>query len=264
MRSPGYRIVVVSVVVVALIAGGVTIALAGSGGTTAPITKARATAYAHVVNLRAGDVPGFVAVGGSQPSEGQPFGTQESRCDPAMITAGSVVMIGSQAFQRRQKSTGGSRGYLPLEAVSSEVDVMHSAALASREIAAMRAVPHTPAVLTCLKRQLEQVRLRVTREGGARVGEPVGKPVFSHVEISALRSPSQAIPAIGLRISADFAIEVSPTKGSSHYYEDFLGFATGPVVVSLNATGSPQPFPPTTEQRLLALLHTRAEANKLS
>ena len=44
MRSPGYRIVVVSVVVVALIAGGVTIAVAGSGSTTAPITKAQAAA----------------------------------------------------------------------------------------------------------------------------------------------------------------------------------------------------------------------------
>jgi hypothetical protein len=259
-----HRIATVSLVLVVLVAGGVTIAVAGSSSTTAPITKAQAVAYAHAVNLRAGDVPGLVAIGESQTGEGQPLGTQGSHCDAAVITARKGVTIGSQAFQRQEKSTGGSRSYLPLEAVSSEVDVMHSAALASREIAAMRAAAHTPAVVTCFKRQLEQVRLRVTKEGGARAGEPVGKPVFSHVEISALRSPSQGIPAVGLRTSADFAIEVPPTKGSSHYYADFLGFAIGSAVITLNDTGDPRPFPAATERRLLSLLYSRAEAHKLS
>jgi hypothetical protein len=178
-----------------------------------------------------------------------------------VITPGKGVTIGSQTFQRKQRNARWSTSYLPLEAVSSEVDVMHSADLASAEITAMRAAADNPAVVTCLKRQLEQVRLRVTKEGGARAGEPVGKPVFSHVEISALHSPVQGIPAIGLRISADFAIEVSPTKGSSHYYADFLEFAMGPAVITL--TASPHPFPPTTERGLLALLHSRAEAHKL-
>jgi len=211
-----HRIAAISVVLAVLIAGGVTIAVAGSGSASTKVTKAHAVAYAHAVNLRAGDVPGLVSIE-SQAGEGEPLRPTGARCDAAWMTAGTGVTIGSQAFQHRQKSTGGGRSYLPLEAVSSEVDVMHSAALASAQIAAIRAAADSPAVVTCLKRQLEQVRLRVTEEGGARAGEPVGKPVFSHVEISALRSPSRGIPAIELRISADFAIEVPPTKGSSHY-----------------------------------------------
>jgi len=52
------RIIAISLAVVALIAGGVTIALAGPGSSSTPITKAQAQAFAQAVNLRASDLPG--------------------------------------------------------------------------------------------------------------------------------------------------------------------------------------------------------------
>ena len=105
--------------------------------------------------------------------------------------------------------------------------------------------------------------MQVTSETGATTG-PTGKLIFSHVKVSALRSPVQDIPAYGLRISSDFAIKTPGTKGPSRYYEDFLGFAVGPAVIVLSDTSSPRPFPAATERRLLSLLYSRAKAHKLS
>lgn len=51
------RIIAISLAVVALIAGGVTIAVASSGNASTKVTKAQAVAYAHAVNLRASDLP---------------------------------------------------------------------------------------------------------------------------------------------------------------------------------------------------------------
>jgi hypothetical protein len=58
------RIVAMSIVVVALIAGGVTVALAVSGSSSTPITKAEAEAFAQTVNLRASDLPGATSIKG--------------------------------------------------------------------------------------------------------------------------------------------------------------------------------------------------------
>ena len=251
-----------SFVLVALIAGGVTIALARSGNTSAPITKARATAYAHAVNLRGGDVRGLIATGGSDVGEG-PLGSLGDGCDGATIPAGNVVGVGSQTFERLRESTSISKSYLPPEGVWSAVYVMRSAALASREIAAVEAAPDSTAVVMCLKRNLEHARLQVTNEAGAKLGGPIGSPVFSRVEVSALHSHLRVLQADGLRTRACFAIKAHGAKGRSQLYHDFLGFAVGPAVVMLNATGDPHPFPVTTEHRLLSLLYSRAKAHKL-
>jgi hypothetical protein len=257
-----HRIAAISVVLVVLIASGVTIALAGSGRASTSITKAQAVAYAHAVNLRAGDVPGLVPTAKGGAVEG-PLGTLGVECDVA-VRAGKVVGIGSQGFERLQESTRFSKSYLPLEAVSSAVFVMRTPALASREIAVVRDASDNPTVVTCLKHHLENTQLEATDEGGKKIGGPTGKPALSQVEVTALRSPLQAIRAYGLQIRADFEITVPSAKGLSHLYDDFLGFAIGPAVIMLDTTGDPHLSPAATEQRLLSLLHSRAEANKLS
>jgi hypothetical protein len=58
MIVPVRRIVVISVVVLALLTCGAVVALAASGGERRPITKAQAVAFAKAVNLRASDLPG--------------------------------------------------------------------------------------------------------------------------------------------------------------------------------------------------------------
>ncbi len=47
-------------------------------------------------------------------------------------------------------------------------------------------------------------------------------------------------------------------------YLDQSGFVVGRVLVDLLAVGSPHPLPSVTERRLLALLHSRTEANRVS
>jgi hypothetical protein len=236
---------------------GNTVAASDDGTST---TEEQAATYAQAVNLRAGDVPGLVASGGSRTSEMEPLGSLGSRCGVTTIPAGSGTAIGSPTFQRRHESTGGATSDLPLEAVSSGVYVMRNAALASGEIVALAAAAKRAAVVKCVERHLMTERANVVSEG-ADTGVPAGKPLFSNVEVAALRSPMQGVSAYGLRISADLAIKTSGTKGQSRYYQSFLGFAVGPAVIVLSDTGSPRPVPAATEGRLLALLHSRAEAN---
>ncbi len=49
----------------------------------------------------------------------------------------------------------------------------------------------------------------------------------------------------------------------SESYEDFPSFVKGDAVITLNATSEVHPFPAATEQHLLSLLYSRAEAHKL-
>ncbi len=235
-------------------------ASASSGKADTSVREGQAVTDARAVNLRAGDLPDLVAVGGSRSSENAPLGGLGSACHVVTVPTGSLGAVASPTFQRQQKSTRHATSYLPLEAVSSGVSIVRSAALASREIAQVKAAASSSAVVTCLKRHLAGQRANVVSEG-AKSGAPAGKPLFSHVQVSALPSPIQGVPAFGLRISADFAIKVPGTKGASRYYEDFFGFATGHAVVVLSDTSSPRPVPAATERRLLSLLHTRAEAN---
>jgi hypothetical protein len=57
------RIVVIPTLVLALPASGVVVALAASGGESSPISKTRAVAYVHAVNLRRGDFAGLAQTG---------------------------------------------------------------------------------------------------------------------------------------------------------------------------------------------------------
>jgi hypothetical protein len=67
----------------------------------------------------------------------------------------------------------------------------------------------------------------------------------------------------GLRMSGTLAATYAHSKMRRPFFEDSLGFAIGPVVIVLRATGTPRPVPEVTERRLLLLLHARARAREL-
>jgi hypothetical protein len=230
-------------------------ASAGSAGT--PITKRQAVAYARAVNLRAGDIHGLRATGASHTAKG-PLGTQAETCG-ITAPAGTVVGISSQTFQRVGAHTNASRSYS--QTVFSVVYVMQSAAQASRAIAAVDAAANSLTVVTCLKHDVEDTRVEGEHQAGAAVAKPAGEPpIFSHVEVSALRSPVGAVQADGLQIKAHSAIEVPGAKGPFNFYTDWLGYAVGPGVTMLVDAATPRPFPAATERRLLSLLYRRAKA----
>jgi hypothetical protein len=255
-----HRIVARLFILVVLVAGGVTIAAAGSGSASTSITKAQAVAFAQAVNLRAGDVRGLIVSGASHVAKG-PLGGQGETCGIA-APVGTVAGMSSRTFERLGEHTSVSRIYS--QGVASVVYVMQSTAQASGEIAAVDAGANNPAIVGCLKHGFESVRFEGEHEAGAGVGKPTGgPPIFSHVEVSAPHSPAGAVQADGLEIKAHSAIKVRGTKGPFNFYEDWLGYAVGPAVIMLVDTGTPHPFPAATERRLLALLYGRAEAHKL-
>lgn len=252
---------IVATVVVLATAGGLAAGCANSspassGGVSTAFTKAQAIAYADAVNLRAGAVPGFL--GGLLPHKREithgPFGGAMERCDGGVV-GGEVIGIISQGFTRDIARRAPPSAQLSLasdEEVQSAVFLTGSASLASREFAAIDSARARP----CLKRLYEEETATKVRKGAS-----AEKPLFSHVEISALRSPLRGVSVYGLRMTAPVAL--SGTKGHFIYYQDSFGFVIGPALITLSVAGyDPGVLPSATERRLLALLYQRAEAHK--
>jgi hypothetical protein len=145
--------------------------------------------------------------------------------------------------------------------------VMQNAAQAARETAVIGAAADNPSVVTCVKHAFANARPADEEEehhAGATAGKPTTEPpVFSHVEVSALRSDDPVVQARGLQIKAHSAIEPPGRNGPFNIYVDWLGYAVGPAVITLVDVGNPRPFPTATEQRLVSLLYRRAKAHNL-
>jgi hypothetical protein len=197
-------------------------------------------AFARAVNLTAADVPGFSA---SSRQEGE---TEQERrlqrrlrqCAGPARFAGGLAEEQSPAFKLK-------RDILQL-GVSSEVAVAHTAALAARELAAIRG----GRVRECFSRYLNLL-LAGQRNRGARL---------SPVSIASGTPPAPgADGSFGWRITATFTVG----RLRASLYVDILGFGLGPARVTLVSSGVLRPFPAPIQQRLYALLLARASAHRL-
>jgi hypothetical protein len=222
-------------------------------GADKPIASAQDRAYAHAVNLRRSDVPGLV------PTVRQKEGARTflDRCEkPA--GDGEAAGIPSQAFEeklehgKRSKGSGilGILSIYPLESVRSAVYTTTSSILAT----------HAVAVATGT---VGQACLRRSFLGTAQVSSESGhqEPFFTEVKVSALHVQIAGLQIQGIRASASLAAGMTNTPNRQPYYQDLLGFSSGPHEIFLKVTSSPRD-PAATEQRLLSLLHTRAQAHK--
>jgi hypothetical protein len=245
MRSPGYRILVVSVVVIALIAGGVTIAMAGSGSSSAPIAKTQAAAFAHAVNLGASDIPGFEIVlkgEGEHKASPGPLPRPVEECDGGPVVNGASRGIASPLLQKQS---------VPIQTVLSGVYPMSNASMASGYIAAADG----PRGLGCLQR--EEIRKRAA--SGLR----------EQSEVVALRPLLGGAPISGVRVWRCLAGDQTCKSSSARSFTDRLWFAAGPYVVTLfyiagprNEAKGPEPIALPLERRLISLLYARAQAHK--
>jgi hypothetical protein len=206
------------------------------------VTRSRALAFAHAVNLTAADVPGFSAHRErAQPkahahAEAELFTCAGSRSHAARAHSADLASSSSPSFQLR-------RGILDF-GVSSEVGVARSSQLALGELAAI----HSSRVRECFRRYLGNV-LASSRTRGASVGA---------VAIEAGNPPAAGTAGtFGWRVRAtfDFAGASIPT------YLDLLGFVYGPARVTLISSGALRPFPAVVQQRLFSLLLLRAHAH---
>lgn len=233
------RIAAVLLVLLALAAGGVTIALARSGSTSKPITHAEADAFAQAVNLKASDLPRATALRG------------------AIFGPGAVQYEAIKCGRRGNgiATVGGGESWLSSDQgnVASIVAVVPSQQLAETGLA-----------------------LIGSRRGRICLGRALGRALTFERHHALERSHAVKVtflPVAKLLGGGAIAVHVlaklppieeenPPPKPKARYINvDAAFFRVGPAVVAFLALGSR--LPPATEIRLLALLHSRAVAHKL-
>jgi hypothetical protein len=202
--------------------------------------KARAVAFAHAVNLRASDLPGFST---SHNPHRQQETAREKRlmrelrqCAGGGAVAASLVEMPSREFELK--------GGLVTQSVSSQVTVDGSLAGAQQELARIR----SGRLRTCLAHYfsalLSGLRTRGTRV--SNVATRYGSPP----------APG-ASGTFGLRVTAKLSFE----RFQIPVYLDYLAFVRGSADVSLRSLGTPVPFPAHAEEGLFSLLLERAKAH---
>ena len=200
-----------------------------------PIENARALAYAHAVNLRAADLPGWTSAGPEVQAKRVPFGTALARCGGAIYPALGVGGVGS-LFRRPPR--------LQMELMQSGVLVTPSADVASRDVAANRSAR----VQACVARVITSVQPR---------GPSRRRPVAT---ISPLPNPLPGVASYGLKL---IATAVNARGVTVLGYQDVLGFASGPAVIALSEAYTSKGARLANEHELLSLLYSRAKAHHL-
>jgi hypothetical protein len=208
------------------------------------LTSAQAVAFAHRVNLRAADVPGFrhSAEHEHETNAEKRLGREMLRCVGAAGARHGLADASSTGFEHK-----GSASVLT---VSSNVTVARTPAIATKELSELRS-GHTRG---CVAHYFSQV-LRGQQFRGGTVS-PVS---IMHGDPPAAGTTG----SFGWRISA--AVTVNLPRGPIHrirlpFYIDILGFVYGRAEVALFSFGTPLPFPAAAEQHLFTLLLNRAQA----
>ncbi len=230
----------------------------GGGTGTAPSTPtsppsssspshAHALAFAQAVNLTADDVPGFKASEKENHSS-----AREKRLEQDMVKCAGTTALGEAGSSSHNALAAESSKQYELKhgildfSVSSEVSVQSSAAEALSALKAIR----SSHVRGCFSHYLQQV-FKGEQLKGAKVGP---------VSIQAGVPPAPGTSGgFGWRVTASFIVRTIKVP----IYLDFLGFVDGPAEVTLLSTGLIRPFPAEVQQRLFALLLTRAKQHAL-
>jgi hypothetical protein len=205
------------------------------------LTPAQARAFVSAVNLTAADLPGFTL--SREPR--QQSTEAEKRLEHELLSCIGAGVSGAGGHPVAQGSSGDFRhsgtGYDV--GVSSEVSVGAGSGSSAADLQRLRSTR----ARACLGRFLAQL-FKGKHYSGARV---------SHVSIVQGSPPAPGTTGgFGWRVTA--TIDVRGVR--LPYYMDILGFLYGPTEVSLLSTGLPVPLPAAIQERLFALLLTRATA----
>lgn len=228
------------------LAAAVTLA-AGCAGNAASASetageRAEARAFGGGVNLRSADLPGFKVVFEGEEGRPGPLDRRIELCDGGPLVDGADHGVFSPLLQRQR---------VPVQTVLSGVYRMASPSIAADYISAA----DSRRGLRCIER--EEVR--------KRAGLPAG--VRGRIEVSALRPPLGAAGVSGARVWMCLAGRQPCSSRGVRSFTDRLWFAAGPYVVALvyiagarNEAKGPSPVALPLERRLIALLHSRAQA----
>jgi hypothetical protein len=202
------------------------------------LTRAQARAFAHAVNLRTADVPGF-KVSSENGNEREAAGEKRLerkmlRCVGAAGPNRQLTEVSSKEFEREDGKGA--------QNVQSGVVVEQTSALAVKELAAVRSERGR----RCFSHYLDLL-FKGQKYRGVSVGP---------VSISQGSPPAPGTTgSFGWRITATITVH----RVRVPFYADILGFVYGPAEVTLLSFGLPEPFPAATQQRLFSLLLTRAK-----
>jgi hypothetical protein len=209
---------------------------------SAPITKAQAVAYAHSVDLRNSDLPGFSTIGSEAevPEPGR-YGRQAILCSRGADAPHRIVQVHSAELTAGRAFYG--------EVLKSTVEVWPTPAL----VALNNVRSHSARGQRCLARFLKAVNKQIDRERDGR--EQIGP-----FTITIVPNP---LPGA----SHSFLMTINETRllrtGAirAHIYRDVFGFIVGPAEIELEAVGVGHPVPTPTEAKALLVLLDRATGN---
>lgn len=213
-----------------------------SAGANSSPTKAQAIAFAHAVNLRLPDVPGFKVA-----SEHEHETAAEKRLEHEMLRCVGVGALGSGHGLAEVSSPSFERETNAFdESVQSEVSVVRTSQQAARELAIIR----SDHARMCVSHYFDLL-LESQKYHGA---------IFSPVSIAHGTPPAAGTTGgFGWRITTSITYH----KVTIPLSMDILGFVYGPAEVSLFTSGVPRPLPTGTEEHLFSLLLSRAKAQGL-
>jgi hypothetical protein len=200
-------------------------------------TRSQALSFARAVNLIAADIPEAKP---SRQKKRRPDPVEHPRCEGSVGRGPKVAEVESLRLIRGSE--------LETEEITSSVTVRPDAAAAAKDLLWLQSRGARECIAHVLSR----------RFGGKTIKEAH----WGRFTVSSLpaRAPG-ATGTVGFRIATTLSFPVSEV--SVPLYVDVLGFIIGPAEVSLSALSATQPVPPETEQRLLTLLLTRAQAHPL-
>ncbi len=218
------------------------------------LTRAQVASYAHEVNLKPSDLPSATASspeGGSTPSA---VTAAAAHCG----TSGVLAEPGTVHSAKFEQGTGTSAqgNPSPLEYLGSTVRIAPSASFAARDITA----DQTARVRDCIGQVL-------------RAADGERGPLVRQTDVVSLRpaplpadhdSFALAVTFHTVRLRAKRGTPLSQPDvrpSSLEFVLDLLGFASGPVEVTLTDLHEVDRHPAAMEQHLLSLLYTRAEAH---
>jgi hypothetical protein len=238
------RIAAMALILVVVIADGVTIALASSVPASKPITRAQADVYAKAVNLRASDLPGATSI------KGEIFGREAVQYEALKCglqgRPGIVPVGGGESWLTNRRALADS----VVAGVGSLVVVAPSNYYAEVEIAGLESRGGRTCLARALGRALEFERHHKTESSHTVkvTVVPIGKYVA------------------GVHLDIHILAKLSPIEGAKpetrYINVDAAFFRVGPADIAFFALGTKR-LTAGTEVHLLALLHSRAEAHKL-
>lgn len=238
--------------------------VANTAGVASPLTRglsarAQYAGFARAVNLRPGDVPGFI-VKPKKPKrvhlhvKAFERGPQYQRCFSVGKQTRSVLKASSEEF-----TLGGG---LHSESVGSEVEIAPTIATTQHELKTIRTALSDPAARRCLARAFDSLGTR---------GQSVHvRNVTVRVSVGNLRLVPFQVGSVTRGTNGGFGFSLTMTvaytasvRGRTRTLPtplrlDVLAFAVGRGEVTLTTSTLGASFPPELEARLFSMLVSRA------